>query len=238
MANEKRVRKIKKIILQVLGVLAILQIASNLPLWNHYILSNYINRVNVRFLVDIYPSAGKGAGYLIYTVLFALLVLYVVGIILLMYTANSRKWQKRMNMAYRLLIIFTGIATVYLLAGILFYPSNQKSQVAKSGEMLSASMLCASYAVLFLFFIYKKWFAKEKIFDALNFALVVAMILAFLGGGILIPGASPKQTLLFGGAQVGPLVFLAYFEFIYKPVLLTRKTHKHRRKHRSSQTRS
>ena len=234
MANEKSVRKIKRIILQVLGVLSILQIASYLPLFKHYILSNYINRVNVRFLVDIYPSAGRGAGYLIYGVLFVLLVLYVVGIIMLMYTSKSRKWQKRMNMAYRLLIIFTGIVVVYLLAGIFFYPSHQKSQTLQNGEMLSASMLCASYAVLFLFFIYKKWFAKEKIFDALNFALVVAMVLAFLGGGILIPGASPKQTLLFGGAQVGPLVFLAYFEFIYKPVLLTRKKHRHRRKHKTS----
>ena len=238
MTDEKKVRKIKKIILQVLGVLSILQIASYLPLWKHYILSNYINRVNIKLIVDINHRIDRIGGYLVYTVLFVVLILFVVATVLLMDTARSRKWQKRMDMAYRFLIIFSAISIIYILAGIFFYPSHQKLQVTQNAETLSASLLCTSYAILLVFYIYKKWFAKEKMFDKVNFVLVLAMVLAFFGGGILIPGASPRQTVLFGGAQVGPLVFLTYFEFIYKPVLLTRKTHKHRRKHRSSQTRS
>ena len=233
MSENKTTRKVKKIILQVLGVLTVLQVASYLPLWKHYILSNYINRVNANILVGINPQIGNGAGYIMIGFLFALLVVFVVGVIQIMDTARSRKWKKRMRLGYLLMIIFAGISIIYLFAGMYAYPPHHSSAVAKNGELLSAWLLCASYIVLLIYLFYKRQFSTHTMFDIADFALVLGLILSFLGGGILIPGARSIQTLLFGGAQVMPFIFMIYFEFVYIPVLLTRKKH---RRHRHKKT--
>ena len=230
MTENKTSRKIKKVILRVLGVLSILQIASYMPLWKHYILSNYMNRVNARFFRSIIPGLGYGLGYIILAFLLAFVVVYVVGIVFFIDTARGRKWKKRIKMGYKMVMGVYIAAVIYLLVGINYYPTNQKNPVAIKGETLSAYFLCASYIVLLVYVIYKNFFAiVPRKFDPMNFAYVVAIILAYLGGGILIPGARPLQTVVFGAAQTMPLIFLAYFEFVYRPVLLTRKTHRRRK---------
>ena len=230
MTDTKKRRTVKKVLLRVLGVITILQIGSYLPLWNYYILSNYINRVNANIVMELNPENGGGMGYLLIAMLLLLMLVLATAIISFMYTATRRKWRKSIKLGYLLIIIFSAISVVYLLGGIFAYPSKQTNPIAAKGEMITAIILCTAYGVLLLFAIYKRFIAKEKEFDVLNFTLILAMVLAFLGGGILIPGAKPTLTVLFGGVQVMPFVFLTYFEFIYKPVLLTRKKHKRKKK--------
>ena len=237
MTDIKRVRKIKKIFLRVLGIIAILQIGSYLPLWKNYILSNYINRVNANLVMGLNPQTGAGMGYLLIIVLFLIMLVFAIAIISLMFAATRNKWRKSIKIGYLLLIIFSAISVVYLLGGTFAYPSKQTNPVAIKGEMTTACLLCVAYGVLLLFAIYKRFLAKEKPFDALNFALVVAAVLAFLGGGILIPGARPIQSLVFGTAQVLPFIFLIYFEFVYRPVLLSRKEYVKSKRKRKSSTR-
>lgn len=233
MMEEKTVRKIKRVILIILGVTTIVQLASYLPFWDRYILSRYINKINASFLQGIGGDAAKGLGYVLNAILLVFLVVFVFGIIQLMYTTRRKKWQKRITLGYRMLLAIFIIAFIYLMAGAYFYPINQKKQVAIVGERTAATLLAASYLLLVVFVFYKLFFAKAKMFDPVNLLLVVALVLAFLGGGILIPGARWKQTILFGGAQTMPIIFLIYFEFMYRPVLLTRKSRRRRRHHSS-----
>ena len=231
--EEKTVRKIKRVILIILGVTTIVQLASYLPFWDRYILSRYINKINASFLQGIGGDAAKGLGYVLNAILLVFLVVFVFGIIQLMYTTRRKKWQKRITLGYRMLLAIFIIAFIYLMAGAYFYPINQKKQVAIVGERTAVTLLAASYLLLAVFVFYKLFFAKAKMFDPVNLLLVVALVLAYLGGGILIPGARWKQTILFGGAQTMPIIFLIYFEFMYRPVLLTRKSRRRRRHHSS-----
>lgn len=225
MYKQKLDRKVKKIILRVLGIITIAQLFSLLIFYNRYLLSSSINTINAYLIKIAKLDSGNKMFYIALGIFFILIAPFVISVIQLMDTTSSSKWRKRIRTAYNKILIFSVVSVIYMTA-VIVIPDKYKYMRFNQMELITAICLLISYILLTIFIIYKKKYYVEKMFDPVNFVLVAAFIFQVLGGGILCPAKNMLYPILISFAQGIPILFLIYFEFCYMKVLLTRDRYK------------